>query len=70
MARGPGLAVSDFPHTLGGVGTGLVHGDPPAVIALGLLILLATPVVRVAVSIVAFAWKATGVVSSPRPSCS
>lgn len=55
MARGPGLVVSDFPHTLGGVGTGLVHGDPLAVIALGLLILLATPIVRVAVSIVAFA---------------
>lgn len=44
-----------FPHTLHAVLTGLQHGDPLAIIALGLLLLLATPVVRVAVSIVAFA---------------
>jgi uncharacterized membrane protein len=43
-----------FPHTLAAVGQGLVQGDPLAIIALGLLLLLATPVVRVAVSIVAF----------------
>lgn len=43
-----------FPHTLAAVGQGLVAGDPLAIIALGLLLLLATPVVRVAVSIVAF----------------
>lgn len=50
-----GFAISAFPHSLAAVGTGLGHGDPLAVIALGLLILLATPIVRVAVSIVAFA---------------
>ena len=43
-----------FPHTLAAVGQGLAGGDPLAIIALGLLVLLATPVVRVAVSIVAF----------------
>lgn len=44
-----------FPSSLPAVGHGLAHGDPLAIIALGLLLLLATPVVRVAVSIVAFA---------------
>lgn len=43
-----------FPHSLASVGHGLVQGDPLAIIVLGLLILLATPVVRVAVSIVTF----------------
>lgn len=44
-----------FPMSLPAVGCGLAHGDPLAIVALGLLVLLATPVVRVAVSIVAFA---------------
>jgi uncharacterized membrane protein len=35
--------------------SGGAHGDPLAVIALGLLVLIATPVLRVAVSIVTFA---------------
>jgi uncharacterized membrane protein len=43
-----------FPHSLDAVGAGLAHGDPQAVIVLGLLVLLATPVIRVAVSIIAF----------------
>lgn len=43
-----------FPHTLGGVVSGLAQGDPLAIIVLGLLVLLATPVLRVAVSIIAF----------------
>lgn len=50
-----GLIDRPYPRSLSSVGTGLVHGDPLAVVALGLLILLATPVIRVAVSIVAFA---------------
>lgn len=50
-----GINVSTFPHTLGDVAQGLTHGDPLAIIVFGLLLLLATPVVRVAVSIVAFA---------------
>lgn len=44
-----------FPHSLPAVLTGLAHADGLAIIAFGLLILLATPVIRVAVSIVAFA---------------
>ncbi len=44
-----------YPHTLAAVGSGLAHGDPLAIITLGLLVLLATPVLRVLVSIVAFA---------------
>ncbi|HEU5442078.1 MAG TPA: TSUP family transporter [Ktedonobacterales bacterium] len=44
-----------FPHTLSAVVQMLAQGNPLAIIMLGLLVLLATPVVRVAVSIVAFA---------------
>ena len=44
-----------FPHSLSGVISGLAHGDPQAIIVLGLLVLLATPMVRVVVSVVAFA---------------
>lgn len=50
-----GLLDHPFPHTLAAVLSGLALGDPIAIIALGLLLLLATPVVRVAVSIFAFA---------------
>lgn len=49
------LADKPFPSSLPAVAHGLARGDPLAIIALGLLLLLATPVVRVAVSIVAFA---------------
>lgn len=48
-------ADTHFPATLGEVGAGLAHGNPLAVITLGLLVLVATPVFRVAVSIIAFA---------------
>jgi uncharacterized protein len=44
-----------FPQTFSQVWTGLLALRPQAVITLGLLLLIATPVVRVAVSIVAFA---------------
>ena len=43
-----------FPDTIAGVVSGLGAGDPVPIIMAGLLILLATPVLRVAVSIVAF----------------
>jgi uncharacterized membrane protein len=43
-----------YPHTLATVGQQLAQGKAVAIIMLGLLILLATPVMRVAVSIVAF----------------
>ncbi|HET8841530.1 MAG TPA: DUF1634 domain-containing protein [Ktedonobacteraceae bacterium] len=44
-----------FPHTLGEVGNGLLTWQPQAFIALGLLLLIATPVIRVASSIFGFA---------------
>ncbi len=44
-----------FPQTLSQIGQGLLTWRPQSFIALGLLFLIATPVVRVAVSIVAFA---------------
>jgi uncharacterized membrane protein len=44
-----------FPHSLSEVFSGLARGDPLAVLALGLLVLLLTPVARVLISIFAFA---------------
>jgi uncharacterized membrane protein len=46
---------SGFPHSFGGVISSALSGNPKGIIASGLLILLLTPVVRVAVSILAFA---------------
>lgn len=54
-AGASGSASIHVPASLGQVGAGLAHGNPLAIITLGLLVLLATPVLRVAVSIVAFA---------------
>jgi uncharacterized membrane protein len=45
----------DFPNSLGAVLSGLIALRPYAIIALGLLVLIAIPVARVAVSVVAFA---------------
>jgi uncharacterized membrane protein YfcA/uncharacterized membrane protein len=53
-----GFSVSEllsFPHSFGQVWSGLLALHPQAIIALGLMLLIATPVLRVAVSIVAFA---------------
>jgi uncharacterized membrane protein YfcA/uncharacterized membrane protein len=47
----------NFPETLAQVGQGLLILRPQAVIALGLLLLIATPVTRVAVSIFTFAFE-------------
>lgn len=44
-----------FPHSLQEVWAGLLGLHPQAFIALGLLLLIATPVLRVAASVVAFA---------------
>lgn len=44
-----------YPDSIPTLWLGLTHGDPLAIIALGLILLLATPVLRVAVSVVAFA---------------
>lgn len=48
----PGAAI---PHSLGGVGADLAHLDGRGVVMAGLLLLIITPVVRVAVSIATFA---------------
>lgn len=47
-------SVETFPHTPGMLWTGLQNWQAEAVITLGLLLLIATPVLRVAVSVVAF----------------
>ncbi len=47
-----------FPHTWREVGAGLLHLQAQAIIATGLLLLIATPVMRVAVSV--FAFRAEG----------
>lgn len=44
-----------FPHTIPAIFSSIGQGDPLGVIVLGLVILLFTPVLRVAVSIIAFA---------------
>jgi uncharacterized membrane protein len=46
--------VSAYPHSFLAVFSGVAQGNPLSVIALGLLVLLITPVMRVAVSILAF----------------
>jgi len=48
----PGAA---FPHTLSELAGGVAAGRGQAVVALGLLLLIATPILRVAVSVVGFA---------------
>jgi uncharacterized membrane protein len=56
-----------YPHTLGDVFAGVGHGSGVAIILLGLLLLIATPVTRIAVSIVAFAnerdWRYVAITS-------
>ncbi len=44
-----------FPHTLGQVWQGLLALQPQAIIALGLLLLIATPVLSVTASVIGFA---------------
>jgi len=48
---------AEFPHTLPQVWQGLRHVQGRAVVTLGLLVLIATPVMRVAVSIFAFLYE-------------
>ncbi len=47
-------AHGQFPSTITEVVAGVGHGSGPAIITLGLLVLIATPVARVALSIVIF----------------
>lgn len=57
-----------FPHTIAAVISGIAHGDPVAIIVLGLVLLIATPVSRIAVSILAFAvekdWRYVAITSA------
>jgi len=50
-----GHATLTYPHSLVEVAQQLAEGDPLSLVALGLLILLLTPILRVAISIVIFA---------------
>lgn len=52
--RGP---EATFPHSINAVLTGVAHFQGDAIVALGLLALIATPVLRVAVSIATFAYQ-------------
>ncbi len=55
LTRPPQRGVpADFPHSVRAVFVGAAHGRPYAVIGLGLLVLIATPVVRVAATLVGF----------------
>jgi uncharacterized membrane protein len=57
-ANGRELIAQQSPQlSLSAIFHGALHGDGPAVILLGLMVLLATPVFRVASMIVAFAWE-------------
>ncbi len=46
-----------FPSSLGDIVIGVLQFKPYAIIALGLIVLIAIPVFRVAVSVIAFAWE-------------
>ena len=46
-----------FPHTIGDTIASLRHGEGRGIIILGLLLLVATPVMRVAVSILGFVYE-------------
>ncbi len=48
---------SRFPHSIGGMSHALAKGEGRGVIVLGLLVLLATPVLRVAVGVINFAYE-------------
>lgn len=46
---------ADFPHRLGALAAGVARGDGEAIIATGLALLILTPVMRVAISLIEFA---------------
>jgi uncharacterized membrane protein len=48
---------SAFPHTLGTVANGVRHLNGQALVIFGLMLLIATPIMRVAVSIFAFIYQ-------------
>jgi uncharacterized membrane protein len=48
---------AEFPHSFSSLISGLQHGQGRAIVMAGLLLLIATPVLRVAVSILAFVYQ-------------
>lgn len=48
---------SEFPHTISGLGASLRAGQGRGVVVVGVLLLILTPVLRVAVSVVAFVYE-------------
>ena len=54
-SQGDLAAARSFPHSVATVWSGLLAFDPVSVITLGLILVILTPISRVAVSIVAFA---------------
>lgn len=48
---------AEFPHTVPSVLRGLEHSQGRAIVMTGLLLLIATPVLRVAISILAFVYQ-------------
>jgi uncharacterized membrane protein len=54
------LTSQAFPHTITDVFTSAMHGHSDAIVGIGLLLLILTPVLRVAASIVAFAIQRDG----------
>lgn len=48
------LKTMDFPHTITAVIAGLVHFQGRSIIIFGLIVLLATPILRVAISVLIF----------------
>jgi uncharacterized membrane protein len=52
---------ADFPVTIKAAWQGLKHGHGQSIVVAGLILLLATPVMRVAVSILAFVYEKDGI---------
>ncbi len=50
-------ATTSFPHSFGALGHALAHDEGRGVVVLGVLILILTPVLRVAVGVVSFAYE-------------
>jgi len=48
---------AEFPHSLSALIRGLEHGQGRAIVMAGLLLLIATPVMRVAISVLAFVYQ-------------
>ncbi len=46
-----------FPNSLGDIALGVLALKPYAIIAFGLVVLIAIPILRVVVSVIAFAWE-------------